>query len=142
VALTDVVARQTAPWRFAMRVLTSFGVLAAALAAVGLFGLVSLVVAMRRRELGIRAALGATRGRLRTHVLTETFWTAAVGAGAGAIVVALLGRAVETLLVGTPARDPVVIAAAAVATLACGLIACLRPAGRAAATDPAEALRS
>ena len=116
--LRDVVERETAPWRFAMRVLTGFGVLAAALAAVGLLGLVSLMVAMRQRELGIRAALGATPARLRVHVLAETFWPAVVGTGVGVMVVAALGGAIDTLLVGTPARDPVVIAGAAFATLA------------------------
>ena len=69
VTMEDVLARQTAPWRFAMRVLTGFGIFAALVAAVGLTGLVSLVVALRERELGIRAALGATPARLRRHVL-------------------------------------------------------------------------
>ena len=142
VALREVVARETAPWRFAMRVLTGFGALAAALAAVGLLGLVSLVVAMRRRELGIRAALGATPGRLRVHVLSETLWTAAIGTAAGVLVTTVLAGAIERLLVGTTARDPLVMAGVAIATLAVGLLGCLRPAGRAAAIDPAEALRT
>ncbi len=140
--LRDVVERETAPWRFAMRVLTGFGALAAALAAVGLLGLVSLMVAMRQRELGIRAALGATPARLRVHVLAETFWPAVAGTGVGVLVVAALGGAIDALLVGTPARDPLVIAGAAFATLAVGLAGCVRPTSRAAAIDPAEAMRS
>jgi putative ABC transport system permease protein len=141
VGMEDVIARETAPWRFALRVLTAFGILAAVLAAVGLLGLVSLVVTMQRRELGIRAALGATPRRLRTHVLAETFSTAVVATGVGVLVVVSLGQVIETLLVGTPVRDPGVIAGAAAATLALGLLACLPPAGRAAAVDPVEAMR-
>ena len=140
--LREVVERETAPWRFAMRVLTGFGALAAALAAVGLLGLVSLMVAMRQRELGVRAALGATPARLRVHVLAETFWPAVVGTGVGVLVVAALGGAIDALLVGTPARDPLLIAGAAFATLAVGLAGCVRPTSRAAAIDPAEAMRS
>lgn len=141
-ALREVVARETAPWRFAMRVLTGFGILAAGLAVVGLLGLVSLVVSMRRRELGIRAALGATPARLRVHVLAETFWTGVMGTGMGVLAVSLLGGTIEKLLVETPARDPLVIAGVALATLTLGLLGCLRPASRAAAIDPAEAMRS
>jgi putative ABC transport system permease protein len=142
VALREVVAHQTAPWRFAMRVLTGFGVLAAALSAVGLLGLVSLVVAMRQRELGIRAALGATPARLRAHVLAETFRPAVAGTVMGVLVVAAIGGAIDTLLVGARARDPLLIAGVAIATLAVGLAGCVRPTRRAAAIDPAEAMRS
>jgi ABC-type antimicrobial peptide transport system permease subunit len=75
-----------------MRVLTAFGSLAALLAAVGLVGLVSLSVALRRKELGIRAALGATPARLRRHVLTEIIWIALVAASAGTLATLVLGR--------------------------------------------------
>ncbi len=139
--MSDVVASETAPWRFAMRVLTSFGGLAALLAAVGLVGLVSLSVALRRKELGIRSALGATPARLRAHVMTEIVWTALVAASAGTLATLLLGRLLTGLLVETPPHDPLSIAVAALLTLAAGLIGCLRPAERAARTDPAAVLR-
>jgi putative ABC transport system permease protein len=139
--MDEVVASETAPWRFAMRVLSSFGVLAALLATVGLVGLVSLSVALRRKELGIRAALGATPARLRRHVLTEIVWIALAAASAGTLATLVLGRLVKGLLVETPPHDPLSIAAAALLTLAAGLIGCLHPAERAAKTDPAEVLR-
>jgi predicted permease len=139
--MSEVVASETAPWRFAMRVLSSFGMLAALLAAVGLVGLVSLSVALRRKELGIRSALGATPARLRRHVLTEIVWIAVVAASAGTLATLVLGRLVKGLLVETPPHDPLSIAAAALLTLAAGLIGCLRPAERAARTDPAQVLR-
>jgi putative ABC transport system permease protein len=141
VPMAEVVASETAPWRFAMRVLSSFGMLAALLAAVGLVGLVSLSVALRRKELGIRAALGATPARLRGHVMTEIIWIALVAASAGALAALVLGTLVKGMLVETPPHDPASIAAAAMLTLAAGLIGCLRPAQRAARTDPAEVLR-
>jgi ABC-type lipoprotein release transport system permease subunit len=78
---------------------------------------------------------------LRRHVLTEIVWTAVAAASAGTLATLLLGRLLKGLLVETPPHDPLSIAAAALLTLAAGLIGCLRPAERAAKTDPAEVLR-
>ncbi len=139
--MNDVVARESAPWRFAMRVLGAFGVMAAVLATVGLVGLVSLVVALRRRDLGIRAALGATPQRLCSHVLAETVWTASAAVLVGVLGALALGRLVAGLLVGTPAHDPVSIGGAAVLTLVAGIVGSLWPATRAARSNVTEALR-
>jgi putative ABC transport system permease protein len=139
--MVDVVARESAPWRFAMRVLSAFGVLAAVLATVGLAGLVSLVVALRRRDLGIRAALGATPRRLCSHVLAETVWTASAAAVVGVLGALALGRLVAGLLVETPAHDPTSIGGAALLTLVAGVAASLWPAMRAAHLNAVEALR-
>jgi predicted permease len=141
VTLADVVARETAPWRFAMRVLTAFGMLAAILAAVGLAGLVSLVVALGRRELGIRAALGATPGRLRAHVLSEVTWIAAVFTALGLLAALAVGRLVAGLLVDVPSYDPVSLAGAALVTMLLAAAGCLGPARKAATSDPAQTLR-
>ena len=141
-AMTDVVMRETAPWRFAMRVLIAFGILAAALATAGLVGLVGLAVTLRRRELGIRAALGATPGRLRLHVLTETAWTAATATMVGMLAAVIIWRLADGLLVDTPPHDPLSIAGAGLLTFLAGIVGCMVPAARAAATDPAEGLRS
>jgi predicted permease len=139
--LEDVVARETAPWRFAMRVLTAFGILAAILAASGLVGLVSLVVTLRRRELAIRAAIGATPARLRAHVLSEAMSIAGGAALAGVLLAMSLGQLVAGFLVDTPPNDPLSFAGAIVTTLSLGIGASLWPASRAAASDPGEALR-
>src|SRR5262249_1326924 len=130
-----------APWRFAMRMLTGLGAMAAVLATVGLVGLVSLVVALRCRELGIRAALGATPARLRAQVLGDTIRTALIATAAGVGGALILGRLVAGLLVGTPAYDPASLAGAALLTLIAGLAGCLLPAHRAAVRDPTEILR-
>lgn len=139
--MTDIVRRETAPWRFAMRVLLAFGILAAVLAVVGLVGLVGMVVTLRRRELGIRAALGASPGRLHKHVLHETVWTAAAATAVGVVASLAIWRLVAGLLVETPPDDPISIAAAAALTFGAGILACLPLAARAAASDPSEVLR-
>jgi predicted permease len=141
VVMTDVVAREMAPWRFAMRVLTAFGMLAAALAALALVGLLSLAVTLRRRELGIRAAVGATPARLRADVLSEAAWIAGSAAGLGVLAALATGRWVAGLLVETAPHDLVSVTAAVGATLLVAAAACLWPAHRAATTDPIEALR-
>jgi hypothetical protein len=110
IPMDDVVARETAPWRFAMRVLSAFGVVAAVLAAVGLTGLVSPVVALRQRELGIRAALGATPARLRRHIAIEGLLAIAVGLLVGLLVALALGRLIAALLVETRPHDVISLA--------------------------------
>jgi ABC-type antimicrobial peptide transport system permease subunit len=141
VMMSDVVARESAPWRFAMRVLSAFGVLAALLATVGLVGMVTLAVTLRRRELGIRAALGATPARLRQFVLAEALLTCAPATVVGLIGALMLGRLAAGLLVDTAPHDAVSLGGAAVLTVIAGMTACLLPAHRAAVTDPAVALR-
>jgi predicted permease len=139
--MDEALARETAPWRFAKHVLGACGALAAVLATVGLLGQVSLVVSLRRRELGIRAALGATPGRLRAHVLSEAARTSATATLVGVLGALALGRLVAGLLVETTPHDPVSIGGAAALTLAASLVGCLLPARRAAASDPTQALR-
>ena len=93
VLMSDALARESAPWRFAMRVLSFFGGLASALATIGLIGIVWLVVAMQRRELGVRAALGATPSQLRRHVLTDALWTTGAATIVGVLGALAIGRA-------------------------------------------------
>ncbi|HET9267044.1 MAG TPA: ABC transporter permease, partial [Vicinamibacterales bacterium] len=90
--MKDALARESAPWRFAMRILTFFGALAALLATVGLVGVVWLVLAIRRRELGVRAALGATPAQLQLHVLRDAAWTGAVATLVGTLGALAFGR--------------------------------------------------
>jgi putative ABC transport system permease protein len=141
VLMSDALARESAPWRFAMRVLTFFGGLAALLATVGLVGIVWLVVAMRRRELGVRATLGATPAQLRRHVLVDALWTGGAATMVGVVAALALGRGVAGFLVGTSAHDPVSLLAAAGVTFGAGLAGCLLAAHGAARISPAEALR-
>jgi predicted permease len=128
--------------RFAASVLGAFAVLAALLAATGLYGVLSYHVSQRRRELGVRAALGADRGRLMRLVLRQGL----VVTGAG-LVVGLAGAAAGTrlmgrLLFGVTPLDAISFAAAPALLGLVALAACLVPALRAAAVDPAEALKA
>ena len=141
VLMSDALARESAPWRFAMRVLVFFGGLAAALATIGLVGIVWLVVAMRRRELGIRAALGASPNQLRTHVLRDAVWTTSAATIVGVLGALAVGRVLEGFLVGTSPHDPLSLAGAAALTICAGGIGCLLAAQGAARTGPTEVLR-
>jgi len=140
--MSDIVAAESAPWRFVVRVFVGFAALAGALAVVGLGAVVALGVAGRRRELAIRAALGADRARLRAVVLPEGFALVAVGTGAGLLGALALGRGVAHLLVGIVPYDPLALGASACTVVAVGLLASWIPARRAADADPVEALKA
>jgi ABC-type antimicrobial peptide transport system permease subunit len=103
--------------------------------------MVTLAVTLRRRELGIRSALGATPARLRQFVLAEALLTCAPASVVGLIGALMLGRLAAGLLVATAPYDAVSLGGAAVLTVIAGMTACLLPAHRAAVTDPAVALR-
>ena len=126
---------------YLLRMLGGFGILAAVLATAALTGLISLVVTLRRRELAIRAALGATPGRLRWHVLAEAAWLVAVATGTGLLVAILAGRLIGAMLVDVSPHDPSSLAAAALLTVLSGLFGCAWPAKRAARDDAVNALR-
>ena len=140
--MADVVAAESAPWRFLMRVFVSFAVLAATLAAVGLGAVIALAVTTRRRELAIRAALGATQGRLRALVLREGFVLVIGGLALGLAGAIMLGRVVTHLLIGIRPYDPVSLGAAAGVSVLGGLLAMWLPARRAARAHPMEALKT
>ena len=127
--------------RLRSKLLVAFAVIAIALAAMGLYGVLSYAVVQRTREIGIRAALGATAPNLVTMVIRQgmrmSAWGIALGVG-GALVVS---RFLATLVVGIASFDPTTSAAAAVILAAVALMACYIPARRAARVDPLVALR-
>jgi putative ABC transport system permease protein len=137
--------QQTNESLFADRFLTflsiCFGSLAAALAAIGLYGVMAYTVTRRMREIGIRIALGATQGRVAWLVLREVALLAGAGLLAGAPLAFALGRAAEALLFGVNAGDPLVFAAAGSLLTLVALFGGYLPARRAAKVDPMVALR-
>jgi hypothetical protein len=120
---------------------SSFAVLAALLAAIGLYGVLAYNVAQRTRELGLRQALGAEPKSLRGLVLKQVGLMAAIGTAIGLGAAVGLGRLAEALLVGLSGNDPVILAAAAAAMSLVVLGASYGPARRASSVAPMEALR-
>jgi predicted permease len=124
------------------RLFLVFGLLALLLAAIGLYGVKSYVVAQRTREIGIRMALGAKPADVLSMVLKEGAVLSAVGVAIGLPLSALLGLALSRLLYDVKPLDPVVFVSAPLALTAAGLLASWLPARRATRVTPLTALRS
>ncbi len=127
---------------FTMLTLGVVATLALLLGAIGLYGVLSYVVAERTREIGVRMALGATSGAVRRMVVSQGARVVLIGVIIG-IVGALAGtRSLNALLYGVKAVDPIVFAAMALVMLAVGVLASYVPAHRASSVNPIESLRS
>jgi predicted permease len=120
---------------------SGFGLLALALACVGIYGIMAYSVANRRNEIGIRIALGAQQGQVRGMILRESTWLAIAGIVAGTGAALGLTRLVKSMLYGIQPWDPATIAGGALILLAVALAASWIPARRAAGVQPMEALR-
>jgi putative ABC transport system permease protein len=140
--LADKVSDSLAQPRFAALVLASFALLALTLATTGLYAVLAYTVARRRREIGLRAALGATRGDLVWLVLREGLGVTAIGLASGVLLASLLTGAMRGLLFGVTPLDGVAFSAAPLLLLIVATAACLIPARRAAALDPAGVLKA
>jgi predicted permease len=119
-----------------------FGLLAATLAAIGLYGVMSYLVARRTNEMGIRIALGADQRTIVGMVLIESLRLVAIGLAVGTVVAAGAGGLAGSMLYGLSPRDPFAFAIAIGSLVAVGLVVVYLPARRAALVDPIEALRS
>ena len=119
----------------------AFGILALALACVGIYGIMAYAVSQRTNEIGIRLALGARRRQVRGMVLKEAGWLAAVGVVVGVAVALLLGQLMKSMLYGLQPSDPASLVGAAVLLLGVALLAGWVPAMRASRVEPMEALR-
>jgi ABC-type antimicrobial peptide transport system permease subunit len=124
-----------------MAVLIAFAIAALVLASVGLYGVLSYAVSQRRRELGVRAALGAATPDLVALVVREGMATTAIGLATGLIAAAALTRFMRGALFGVAPLDLASFAAAPAILAIVAVLACLVPARRAALIDPAAALR-
>src|SRR5262249_25911769 len=127
--------------RFALWLFEAFAALALILAAVGIYGLLAYLVEQRRKELGIRMALGASRWTIVKMVLSDGARLGAVGAAAGLLVTPPAGRALVSFLYGVGAADPLSLISAAIAIVTVALLASLVPAWLASRAAPMSALR-
>ncbi len=140
-ALNEWVDRSLIQERLVATLSLFFGMLALLLACIGLYGVMSYDVARRRREIGIRMALGASAHRVMRLVLRETLLWVALGVAGGLGVALATTRWVESLLFGLNSNDPLTIGLATLALLAVAAVAGYLPARRAARVDPLVALR-
>lgn len=132
----------TARPRFLALLLGSFAAVAALLALVGMYGVVAYAVRQREREIAVRMAIGADPARITRLFLRQGGWILLAGLVLGLAGALGAGRLIESQLFGVTSRDPVALAAAIAAFATAGLFAIWWPSRRAAATDPAIALRS
>jgi predicted permease len=140
--LEQVQDERVAPRRVNAMLVTSFGVLALLIAAVGIAGVLAFSVSSRTGEIGIRMSLGADAMRVKGMVLREGWVLLAAGLALGVIGSLLAARLLGTLLYGVAPNDPLTLIAVAALMAAVGTLACWIPAGRAAKVEPAVALRA
>lgn len=140
--LESLLAQQTAAGRFASTTLGVFAVVAVLLTAIGLYGVLAFLVSLRRREIGIRLALGATRERVSGSVIGQGMKLVGVGIVVGMIAALLLTRWIASQLFGVSDHDPVVFGLVPLVLLGVAIIASWVPAHRASRVDPQIALRA
>ena len=137
-----VMSRLTAQRRFNMLMLALLGLLGLVIAAVGVYGVLAYAVAQRTREIGVRMALGATRGAVLSMVLSHATTLVGGGLALGGVAAWLLSSAAETFVFRIDVNDPRVFAVAVITLAVAAFAASVIPARRAASVDPTVALRA
>jgi putative ABC transport system permease protein len=141
-ALSTLLAPQIRPWRLGAMMFGIFGVLALALALVGLYGVLAYSVGQRTHEIGVRVALGAQRREIVWLVLQQGLITTVIGVAVGTLSALGGGHALASLLFGVSPNDPQILSTTVLAFLAVAALASYLPARRALLVDPLEALRA
>jgi putative ABC transport system permease protein len=136
-----LVSHAQAGTRFALTLISVFGIIAGVLAGVGLYGVLSTAVRQRTAEIGVRMALGAEPVHIFRLVIGQGLRLSLIGVAAGLIAAFGLTRLLSAMLVGIQATDPATFVVVALAFLFVAAVASLLPARRAAALDPSSALR-
>lgn len=139
--MEQVMQQQTADRRYTAGLLGLFATLGVLLAGIGVYAVISYLVAQRTSEIGLRIALGAQQRNVLWMLMKQGMGTAAIGAAVGLIAACLLRQAVAGLVFGISPADPATFLAAAGLLIACAAAASYIPARRAAAVDPIVALR-
>ena len=141
-SMETLVAKSMAQTSFTMLLLLIASMIALALSAVGIYGVISYIVGQRRGEIGIRIALGAQRGQVARLVVRQSLVLAAVGAVVGVGVSLASTRLLRSLLFEVSPTDPLVLVGAAIVLVGVAAVASLGPVRKAAGIDPVEAMRS
>ena len=136
-----VLAESVDPPRFVMLLMTAFAALALTLAAVGIYGILTFMVSHRRREIGIRLALGAQPSAMLRMIVREGVSLALIGCAIGVVGTFVGGRALSGFLFSVEPWDPATLSGVIFVVLGVAAVACLVPGRRAAAEDPSSALR-
>jgi len=139
--LTQTLSDSLAQRRFSMEMITAFAATALLLAAIGIYGVISFMVAERIQEIGIRLALGAQRQNILGMVLGQGLRLALSGAAVGLLGAVIVARLMLSLLYGVNPTDPLTFAGVALLFITVALLACYVPARRAIRVDPMVALR-
>jgi len=140
--LRMIVDRAVSPRRFFMLLVGIFAGLGLLLASLGIYGVIAYGVTRQTQEIGIRMALGASRGRVQRSVLGKTLSMVLIGVGVGTVASLAVARLIASLLFGTEATDPMTYAGVIVLLLAVALVAGYLPARRASRINPLTALRT
>lgn len=139
--MDEWVSNSAAQPRLNARLLTIFSAMALLIAAIGIYAVLAYSVTQRTREIGLRLALGAERGRVLRLVVGEGMKLGLIGIACGLLVSLAVGRVMSSLVYGVPIHDPATFATVAAALATVALAACFIPARRAAKVDPMVALR-
>jgi len=142
VTMDEAVASSVAPPRFRMVLLALFAIAATLIATCGIYGLMAYAVAQRRREIGVRMALGANRADVLRLVLARALRIVVAGVIVGLAGAAAVTRVLQTFLFGVTPTDPIAFSAVTLLLMAVGLTAAWLPARRATRIDPSTALRA
>jgi putative ABC transport system permease protein len=140
--MDQMLGKRTLDASFNATLLLGFAVLSLLLAAAGIFGVLSYMVAQRTSELGIRMALGAQRGQILANVLRDGLRPVFAGLVLGLAVSVAAARLIRSMLFGTAPLDPAVFALVSLGLIAVAIAACMAPAWRASRLNPMQALRS
>jgi putative ABC transport system permease protein len=140
-SMDNLITASLAQPRLDTLLLSSFGVTALLLAAIGIYAITATMVRQQRHELGVRIALGATSGRIRRLVLGQVFWVVSIGTAVGVVAALAASGLLRSMLFGVSPTDPLTLTGVCLLLIIVSLVAAYLPARRATLIDPAQALR-